>query len=660
MPEQTVVLRPNGLVINELFLNPDRTSLAAHRDPAGVTQPWLELYNGSGETIDLSAITLVGEGVEQARWAMPNLDLAAGAHLRIWGSGLDRTTASDDLHTGFPIMGSDVLSLLDADGSVIDRVEGIAFPRDETWGRVPDGGDEYAFYATPTPVAPNPASGHPFSLSCDDITLTAGASYQIEVSPSVALSWESSDSRVAVDSANRLTSSLSGVAGRDPTTITATGPTGQTRSCAVAVVNWEANRSELRIVGYPQANFLLGYYDNSAYFTQPQKLFRATDGFRSSTQIGSFPTSTSVPLMLRSANGYFASAGASLYSTQDFQSWARELTMRNRPLQHGFARYFDESNATEYLYAGEYSVDPNAPHAVYRGINTGPNTRWKKVLEWQPESAFYGDTSNLNTIRHVHAVQTDPYTGHVWVATGDLDQHSRLYFSDDNGESFTLIAIGSQKFRSLSLWFTERFVYWNMDTERADQKVYRIPRSVFASNGRWPSLTPELSSGSTRDGVRYLVSKTGGGYFPSGAGQFFVETAPRVLSAGERVYAIDDPQFDYSEEVADLTHSAQWNHLWVKDQRGEDVLIMTTSVESTPDRLRDFNSRVFGFKERADGSVDVQELLSLPANVRGVQVRYSQLIPNLQDDLGYIYLRGRETTRRIYQTRLRWVDNPGE
>jgi cysteine synthase A len=36
-------------------------------------------------------------------------------------------------------------------------------------------------------------------------------------------------------------------------------------------------------------------------------------------------------------------------------------------------------------------------------------------------------------------VAVNPYTGQVWVGTGDGNEHSQLIYSDDNGESFRVV-----------------------------------------------------------------------------------------------------------------------------------------------------------------------------------------------------------------------------
>ncbi len=360
--------------------------------------------------------------------------------------------------------------------------------------------------------------------------------------------------------------------------------------------------------------------------------------------------------MKKTPYGYFVSSGNNIYSSADFDTRNNELTMQHKNLQHGFAHYHDDASQTSYLYAGEYSTGSEDLHAIYRGKSTGGNTQWQSVLNWKSEAAFYRDNSTIDSIRHVHLTVTDPYTGHIWVGTGDLDQHSRLYYSQDNGNTFSLVGIGSQKFRSLSVWYTNYYVYWDMDSERAKQHVYRLPRSKYRQNNAWPSLTPELSAGSTKPGFRYMVTNTNGGNFPVTMGKIYTETSSRGLSSNERAYAIEDSQYDYTETVAELTHASHWYHLWVKDQNNEDVLIMATPAEGSEAYLRDQNSRVFGFKERSNGSVDIRELMSMPSNTPQSPNPYTQLTQAMQDDAGYIYFRGRETGHRAYQMRLNWVD----
>lgn len=653
-PSETI--KSTGFVINEIMKSVELMDDSSIKDETNMRQPWLELYNGSGQDLNLAGHSLVSVGFENNTWSLPDMTLSNGAHLKIWGSGLDRNSNQNALHTNFSLMASEKLFLVDGDGSTLDYLH-MTVPADESWGRYPDGATSGYFYSTPSPGRSNPTGSDTFSLNCRDLSLTAGESFQLRTSPETAVSWSSSSSDLIINNSGQLSANSDGAVGRHkPMRITATDGANRTRSCMVTVVNWMANRSSLTLGASLPVDFFLDYFDDTAYFTQPGKLFTSNDSFKTTQQVGSFPATPSPPIMKKSPYGYFVSSGAQIYSTMDFNTWQNELTMRHKNLQHGFAHHYDSGSQTSYLYAGEYSTGKEDLHAIYRGKSTGGNTQWQSVLDWQSEGAFDRNNSNLDTIRHVHVTVTDPYTGHVWVGTGDEDQHSRLYFSKDNGNTFTLLATGSQKFRTLSVWFTEDYVYWNMDTERAKQHVYRLARSEYRKNNTWPVLTPELSSGVTKSGVKYMVKSTSGGNFPVTAGNIYTETSSRSLSASERAFAINDPQYDYSESVAELTHASHWYHLWVKDQNNEDVLIMATSAEGSEAYRRDNASRVFGFKEHSDGNVDVQELLNMPSNTPDSHNPYTQLIPAMQDDAGYIYFRGRNTGHRAYQMRLNWVD----
>ena len=549
------------------------------------------------------------------------------------------------------------LSLLDADGAVLDRLNDLIIPVDQSFARYPDGGDWSRYYDTPTPGNSNLDAGDRLAANCQDVSITAGKTFQARVMPDVSVKWSSDNSRISVDNNGLITAGSDTYGPGATATLTARDNNGNSTSCTITLVGWTANRSTLKVVGTPAADFLLDYIDDTAYFTYPGKLMASTDGMQSASQVGTFPPTPSSPIMKKTPYGYFASSGNTIYSSADFNSWKTELQMRHRTLQHGFSHYFDKNNNIAHVYAGEYSVGNDDVHSVYRGSTNGDgNVTWEEILYWGSLTDFFNNNGNLDTIRHVHLVVTDPYTGHVWVGTGDADQHSRLYYSEDNGESFTLVGIGSQKFRSLSIWFTENYVYWNMDTEMAPQHIYRLPRSVYKKNGRWPSLTPELSSGSTKAGVRYLVTASTDGRFPTGTGGIYTENTARSIDSGNRVRPVEDAGYDYSEKVAELTHASHWYHLWVKDQNGDDVLIMNTSAEGNEPFRRDFKSRTFGFKEKKDGSVDVQELLSMPSNTPDELNIYTQLAPHMQDKDGYIYFQGRNTAHRIYKMRLNWVD----
>ncbi|MHA1705032.1 MAG: WD40/YVTN/BNR-like repeat-containing protein [Promethearchaeota archaeon] len=98
---------------------------------------------------------------------------------------------------------------------------------------------------------------------------------------------------------------------------------------------------------------------------------------------------------------------------------------------------------------------------------------------WMTVNSFKG-------IRHIHCVQYDPYEKLLWLGTGDRDEESKIMFSEDEGESWISIGSGSQMFRTISLLFTENYVYWGTDTPARQSYIYRYRRK----DGKIEQLAP--------------------------------------------------------------------------------------------------------------------------------------------------------------------------
>lgn len=82
--------------------------------------------------------------------------------------------------------------------------------------------------------------------------------------------------------------------------------------------------------------------------------------------------------------------------------------------------------------------------------------------------------------RHIHVLTVDPFTGWLFVGTGDTDLESAIYVSKDDGQSFTRIGGGSQVWRTLSFVFTDNYILWNTDSD-SPQYLSSISRSALDS-----------------------------------------------------------------------------------------------------------------------------------------------------------------------------------
>ena len=82
--------------------------------------------------------------------------------------------------------------------------------------------------------------------------------------------------------------------------------------------------------------------------------------------------------------------------------------------------------------------------------------------------------------KHVHCVLQDFYTGVCYHSTGDDDTSSHCYYSTDNGSTWILGKENSEKYcRFLNLIFTEDYIYWATDTNKANMHfVFRAARNA--------------------------------------------------------------------------------------------------------------------------------------------------------------------------------------
>lgn len=116
------------------------------------------------------------------------------------------------------------------------------------------------------------------------------------------------------------------------------------------------------------------------------------------------------------------------------------------------------------FYYGEYFFNSERGSVfVYRSLDDGIN--------WDIAHRF-----NPGEIRHIHALQFDPYSQALWIATGDDDRESMIGYSMDKGKTFQKVGSGSQKWRAVSLLFTKDAVFWGTDSARYQNWIFRLER----------------------------------------------------------------------------------------------------------------------------------------------------------------------------------------
>ncbi|MEE8577716.1 MAG: lamin tail domain-containing protein, partial [candidate division Zixibacteria bacterium] len=155
------------LVINELMA--DNTGSALDQD--GDDDDWIEIYNSGDSAVNIGRMYLTDNQSASAGWRVPDNNpavttIAPKGYLLIWA---DDETNEGTLHADFKLSsGGENIRLFAADGkTLIDEVTFGSQAEDRSYGRLPDGIDNWQSLAAPTPGKPN--SSAPISVAITEI-----------------------------------------------------------------------------------------------------------------------------------------------------------------------------------------------------------------------------------------------------------------------------------------------------------------------------------------------------------------------------------------------------------------------------------------------------------------------------------------------------------
>ena len=140
----------SALVISEFLAENDHGLV----DSDGEQHDWLELHNPTNATLSTAGLSLTDDALVPAKWAMPAVNIAAGAHLIVFASEKNRAVAGSELHTNFRIgNGGGYLALTGAGGAVISSFSYGAQFSGISFGATANGAGRY--FLIPTPGALN-------------------------------------------------------------------------------------------------------------------------------------------------------------------------------------------------------------------------------------------------------------------------------------------------------------------------------------------------------------------------------------------------------------------------------------------------------------------------------------------------------------------------
>lgn len=167
----TGVMYSQSIKINEVMASNGVTI----SDEDGDLEDWIELLNAGIQPVSLGGLGLSDDYDNPFRWIFPDTTIQPGEFFLIWASGKDRTIPGQELHTNFSIdSDGEELILTDANGVRIDELVPTSIPRDISYGRQPDGSDDWFYFMEPTPGAPNTTQAFKDQLSPPSFSQTGG------------------------------------------------------------------------------------------------------------------------------------------------------------------------------------------------------------------------------------------------------------------------------------------------------------------------------------------------------------------------------------------------------------------------------------------------------------------------------------------------------
>ena len=161
----------NGLADNlaeVIFINEicsDNESILTDND--GDYSDWIEIWNHNEYPINLRGFGLTDDLTNLKKWVFPNLKLEANSYQLIWCSDKDSLYTNNEIHTNFKISsGGEDIAISFLNNQVIDEVNAIYIPEDNSYGRLSDNTSYFAIFEIPTPSEINMSGILPILSQC--------------------------------------------------------------------------------------------------------------------------------------------------------------------------------------------------------------------------------------------------------------------------------------------------------------------------------------------------------------------------------------------------------------------------------------------------------------------------------------------------------------
>lgn len=150
------------VILNEFLASNGRSI----EDEDGDRSDWIELFNPSTTSVNLSDWALSDDPALPRKWQVPGVSIPAKGFLVVFASGKDRRTDTTRLHTNFKIAreAGGFLGLSDPAGVPISVLKDYPVQFENvSFGRSAQSSESVGYFPTPTPGKPNSGSGPGFA-----------------------------------------------------------------------------------------------------------------------------------------------------------------------------------------------------------------------------------------------------------------------------------------------------------------------------------------------------------------------------------------------------------------------------------------------------------------------------------------------------------------
>ena len=139
------------IVINE-FMSSSYNFLFDHD---GDNSDWIEIFNPTEETINLSSYFLSDNLEKPHKWSFPDIEIAPDSFLVIFASGKDTVYPENEIHTNFSIKDYGEDLLLSNSSKVVQRIEPVILRQNQSYGFLPDESNQAMIFDVATPGSKN-------------------------------------------------------------------------------------------------------------------------------------------------------------------------------------------------------------------------------------------------------------------------------------------------------------------------------------------------------------------------------------------------------------------------------------------------------------------------------------------------------------------------